>query len=59
LEEMVKKIDKNGNGFVDFDEFLHLVAPYFVAHTGNSLPIEVRSAMWRHFVSWTVVGGGA
>ena len=37
---IVKQVDQDGNGFIDFEEFLELVAPKIIANRSERLYLE-------------------
>jgi calmodulin len=40
LQLIVNHIDKDGNGFIDFNEFLELVAPKIIANRSERVYLE-------------------
>lgn len=45
LQEIVNEIDKDGNGLIDFNEFLELVAPKIISNRSERLYLEAFKIM--------------
>ena len=48
LQIIIQKIDRDGSGFIDFDEFLYLVAPYTFVYSVKLYLTGVRKSMLKH-----------